>query len=292
MREQTEETGVARRPREDVEVVQPNVADMATRPFEMQMHELIPRMELARKLRRQVKLFKTELREQALGDPASMVFHKPGTDENGKKVEIIGPSVRMAEIAARLFGNLDVGPPVFTQHEGLVVATVRVLDLETNVSEVGTSSTSLVARSGRRMPPHVIANLTLATGAKAFRNAITKIIGKATLDDLVGPCLDAAEKVEQDKLDAEKKGGKSGALWTKYVVGWAKVHITEADLLRACGIESGQQATAQHFTRLNGAQQAVKEGTPARVALGLEGEEPPSDDRADDFFNQQDQHGG
>ena len=288
MREQTEETGVARRPREDVEVVQANVADMATRPFEMQMHELIPRMELARKLRRQVKTFKADLREQALGDPASMVFHKPGTDETGKKVEIIGPSVRMAEIAARLFGNLDVGPPVFTQHEGLVIATVRVLDLETNVSEVGTSSTSLVARSGRRMPPTVVANLTLATGAKAFRNAITKIIGKAMFDDLVGPCLDAAEKVEQDKLDAEKKGGKSGALWGKHVAGWAKVQISEGDLLKACGIESPQQATAQHLTRLNAAVQTVKEGTHPRIALGLDSEEPTGDDKqSDDFFNQQ-----
>lgn len=284
------EASMARREREreDIEVVQPTVTDMATRPIELQMHELIPRMELARKLPRKTITFKTHLREESLGDPGVMVFRKPGKDESGRDIEIIGPSVRMAEIAARLFSNLDVGPPIFTHQEGMVTATVRVLDLESNVSEVGTSTTSLVKRDGRtRMPAFVVANLTMATASKAFRNAVTKIVGKSVLDDLVGPCLEAAEKAEQSKLDAEKTSDNSGQLWAKHVAGWARAKISEADLLKACGIESPSQVTGKHIARLNTALQSVKEGIAPRVALGLESEYEATPPGVDDYFAQQ-----
>lgn len=258
----------------------------------MEMHELIPRMELARRLPRSPEAFAVRLRKEAItNEPGSMVFRKPGKDDKGRPITLMGPSIRMTEIAARLFGNLDVGAPVTIYQESMVSVTVRVLDLETNVSECGVSTTSLVASSGRLMPPHVRANLALATAAKAFRNAVTKIIGKAMLDELVGPCLHAAEQRHQAEIDAEKKAGNSGDKWRRFVEGWAKVKITEAELLAACKVTTASEVTAAHFTSLAAAwTTATKEGIPPRVALGLEdeGTAPAATGSAvDGFFDQQ-----
>jgi len=257
-------------------VVQPPSA-VAT----FQQHALVPRIQLARAFPREMHEFRDRLRTEVTTAPEGMVFWKPQTGAGNWKVvkgqqreHLIGPSVRMAEVAARLFTNLDVGEPKIEEHDGRVTATVAALDLESNVSQVGTSTTSLVDSKGRRMSAAVVSNLISATASKAKRGAIFSIIGKALFDELVDVCLNAEQRKLEATMAEEKQSGRSGTLWAKHVAGWAKKSITETDLLKACGVTSSDLVTPAMFVSLNASVQSVKEGIPPRVALGLDAPEP------------------
>lgn len=263
----------------DPEVLQPTVGGPPTLGT-MEMHELIPRMELARRLPRSPTLFARRLKEEVLIDPGPMVYHKPGSDENGKPVELIGPSVRMAEIAGRLFGNLDISAPAITEGEGRVTAVVRVLDLESNYCVPGTSSVSLVTKGGRRMPPHVVSNLVLAAASKALRNAIEKVVGKHVLKEMVELCLEAQTQAAKTEIN---KGGKE-KWWAGEVATWNKLGVSEADLFAALNAKDLASVTPEHSTRLRSCMTTIKqEGMSARVVLGLEQEESAPPPAADDF---------
>jgi hypothetical protein len=256
---------VARRQPEAVQPVASAPAAVAT----MEMHALIPRMELARRLPRSPTAFLQRLGAEVLLDPGPMVYHKPGKDEDGQDIELVGPSVRMAEIAGRLFGNLDVSEPKIVEVEGEVTATVLAMDLETNYRAPGTASKSLVTRNGRRMPPFVVSNLRLAAASIAFRNAIEKIIGKHVLREMVQLCL--AEQMKRAEAEM-KKGGKE-QWWAGELKTWAKFEITEADLFTALGVKSLAEVTPKHSAKLTGCMATIKqEQTTPRVALGLDAE--------------------
>lgn len=241
-------------------------------PAIVQQHPLLPRFQLARMFPRDVAVFTERLRMEATAEPVGLWYRKP---QGGGFV--IGPSVRMSEIGARLFGNLYLSEPKIDERDGRVTVTVEALDLETNVSVPGVGSNSLVGKDGKRMSADVISNLIAGATAKAKRNAIFGIIGKATFDDLVGPCMAAAEKRTAENLEAERKAGKAGDLWRKAVAAWAKAKITEAELLRAAGAARPDDVTPEAHNNLIAAWNAVTtEGVAPRVALGLDREEPTS----------------
>jgi hypothetical protein len=127
------------------------------------------------------------------------------------------------------------------------------------------------------MSADVVSNLVAAAAAKAKRNAIFSIIGKGVFDELVGACLAAeggAHRRPSATLNA--RSGRTGALWAKHVAGWAKAGMREADLLRACQARTPEDVTPAMLARLNAAVQTVREGTPARAALGLDDNTAPS----------------
>ena len=270
--------------RRDDAASQPVVqAPSAQAQLAMHQSPLIPRIQLARVFPRDVESFRGRLRDEVIAAPTGMVYRKP----QGKD-HLIGPSVRMAEIAARLFANLHISEPKIDEHDGRVTVTVEALDLETNVSVPGVASNSLVGSGGRRMRADIVSNLIAAAAAKAKRNAVFGIVGKSVFDDLVGAAMAAQEKLAAAAQVTEQKSGRPGELWAKHVAGWAKAGITEMELLRACGVAGPSEVTPKMFADLAASVQAVKEGTPARVALGLDlAEPPPSAGDVEEFFDQQ-----
>lgn len=269
--------------RDTPEIMQPAVANAAPQATALEMHELIPRMELARRLPRSPALFSQRLQAEVLIDPGPMVYHKPGKDEDGRDIELIGPSVRMAEIAGRLFGNLEISEPTITESDGRVVAVVRVLDLESNYRVPGTSAVSLITRSGKRMSPHVVSNLVLAAASKALRNAIEKVVGKHVLKEMVELCL---KKQTEVAAAAIKKNGKA-AWWAGETATWAKLGVSEADLFVALGVTDLAGVTPEHSSKLRAVMTTIKqERVDPRVALGLDRDDAPTPAASedDDFF--------
>lgn len=264
--------------RESVEVARPVVQPPSSQAMALSNNPLVPRIQLAKMYPRDIAEFKLALREEATSDPAGMVYRKPQGDGH-----LLGPSVRLAEIAQRNFGNVDIGPPEIDVADDYVTVTVRALDLQSNVSINAMASGSLLDRNGRPVRADVRSNLIAAAAAKARRNAVFQIIGKAVFDDLVKACLAAEERIIVAQQQAEKSGGKAGALWAKHVAGWAKLGISEVELLRSCEAASPADVTAKMLTGLNTALQSVKEGMGARVALGLETNEPPAGEERDDI---------
>jgi hypothetical protein len=272
--------------RETVEVARPVVQPPSSQAMALSNNPLVPRIQLAKMYPREIAVFKAALRDEATSDPAGMVYRKPQSDGH-----LLGPSVRLAEIAQRHFGNIDVGPPDIDVADDYVTVTVRALDLQSNVSITGMASGSLCDKWGKPVRADVRSNLIAAAAAKARRNAVFQLIGKAVFDELVKACLAAEERIITTQQQTEKTSGKAGALWAKHVAGWAKIGISEVDLLRACEAATPADITAKMLAHLNTALQSVKEGIQARIALGLDtGEQArePGEDPIESFLDRKD----
>lgn len=222
---------------------------------------LLPRIHLAMMFPRTIAEFETRLRTEVLASPEGMVYAKPqGRDK------LRGPSIRMAEIAARLFRNLHVGEARVEERDNRVTATVEALDLESNCSAHGTATTSLIGQDGKRMRSDVVSNLISATASRATRNAIQTVIGRAVFDKLVRECLDLERKKAADMTPERRKKE-----WDKAVQWWTKAGIGEADLLKFCQANSPADVTPEALVDLRAACVAVqKEGIAPRVALGFD----------------------
>lgn len=245
---------------------------------------LLPRIHLAMLFPRDADAFPEILREAVLRSPAGMVYKKP----QGKD-RILGPSIRMAEIAAAKFRNLWTSNPTIDERDNRVTVTVEVLDLESNVSAPGTATTSLVGAEKRRMREDIVSNLVTATVSKAKRNAIIAIIGRVHFDELVGPCMKAEADRAAGELQREKSDGKSGEKWSRCVAAWAGRGVSEKDLLQSCRVAAAAEVGPEHFADLAAAwTSVVKENVPARVALGLvaNDSEDPSPSAIDEFFGE------
>jgi hypothetical protein len=108
----------------------------------------------------------------------------------GKGV-VRGPSIRLVEIAANCWGNLEIdfGEPVVGDKS--VTVTAYAYDLEKNIRQPGIASTSILYKDGGRYPQHMIETIVNATASKARRNAILAVIPRAYINTL----LEAAKKV-------------------------------------------------------------------------------------------------
>lgn len=245
---------------------------------------LLPRIHLAMLFPRDADAFPEILREAVLRSPAGMVYKKP----QGKD-RILGPSIRMAEVAAAKYRNLWTSNPTIDERDNRVTVTVEVLDLESNVSAPGTATTSLVGADKRRMREDIVSNLVTATVSKAKRNAIIAIIGRVHFDELVGPCMKAEADRAAGELQREKSDGKSGEKWSRCVAAWAGRGVSEKDLLQSCRVAAAAEVGPEHFADLAAAwTSVVKENVPARVALGLvaNDSEDPSPSAIDEFFGE------
>src|SRR5690606_216471 len=102
---------------------QPVVQPPSAHPPALQQSPLLPRFQLARMFPRDVAVFTERLRVEALAEPRGLVYRKP---QGGGHVT--GPSVRLAEVGARLFGNLHIAEPVIEERDARVTVTVEALD--------------------------------------------------------------------------------------------------------------------------------------------------------------------
>lgn len=222
---------------------------------------LLPRIHLAMMFPRDVAAFDAAFRAEVLRAPEGMVYAKPQGNE-----KLRGPSIRMAEVAVRNFRNLWISEPRIEERDSRVTVTVEVLDLESNCSQPGTASTSLVGKDRKRLREDIVSNLVSATVAKAKRNAIIAIIGRTFFDTLVGLCV-----VEERKRAREWSPEQRLKEWAKAAAWWtAKAGVGEAELLRFCRANSPAEVASEALIELREAHAAVQQGVPARVALGLE----------------------
>lgn len=225
---------------------------------------LLPRIHMALMFPRDLVRFESEFRKEVLASPEGMVYAKP---QGGEKLR--GPGIRMAEVAVRHFRNIWISEPKIEERDNRVTITVEALDLETNVSEPGTASTSLVGKDRKRMRDDIVSNLVSATTSRAKRNAILALLGRGYFDRLVKEVL-----AQESKRAASRSPEEKSSDWEKAVKWWSAKGITEADLLRFCRAHSPAAVTPEAFVDLRNACAAVsKEGIPPRFALGLDDQE-------------------
>jgi hypothetical protein len=97
---------------------------------------------------------------------------------------LMGPSVRLAEICASAYGNLQVGARVMDAEEKEVVAQGAAWDMERNLRATIEVRRRITDRSGKRFNDDMITVTGAAASSIALRNAIFRVIPRAYVDTI------------------------------------------------------------------------------------------------------------
>lgn len=117
----------------------------------------------------------------------SCFYVLPRKDKNGVKVEIKGPSIRLAEIMANAWGNLHAATRIVENDGKHITAEGVAWDLQSNVKMAMQNKVSIIfgqkdGKGGYTANADMQTMLSNAASAKAMRNAIFKVIPKALVN--------------------------------------------------------------------------------------------------------------
>jgi hypothetical protein len=156
----------------------------------MEESEIMMQIKTARSYPRSLAQFKKEASEMIMmdeGTAKSCIYSRPVGD--GKIAE--GKSIRMAEIVASCYGNIRAKTIITEMKPRYVKAVGFVLDLEKNIGFSAECVESTVKRDGTPMSERMRVVVAKAAAAKAFRDAIFKIVPVG----ICKPLEDLAKKV-------------------------------------------------------------------------------------------------
>lgn len=215
------------------------------------------RIATAKQWPRSISTFKSEaktLLHEDIETARSAEYSKP---VGGGKVT--GPSVRLAEIAALCWRNIEVeiSDPVITENS--VTVQAFAWDMERNIRMPGMATTSILTKEGKRYVQHMVETATIATAAKARRNAILSVIPRAYINDLLEIAKEVSkanrpplEKVRQDMLAY-----------------FERTHRVNSDQVFAyLDIKGTDEVTYDHLDELRTVMEAIKEGESPEVYFG------------------------
>ena len=181
-------------------------------------------------------------------------------NKNGADEIIEGPSVRLAEIVAASWGNLRVASQIIANDGRTITARGVCHDLETNVAVSSEVQSRICTKEGKTYSEDMQIVTGNAAGAKAFRNAVFKVVPKATISRALKEIKEAA-KGDATKLEETKQ---------KMVRYFATIGVTEPMLLAYLEVESLDDITGDMVVELRGAKNAIKEGTATAKELFIE----------------------
>jgi hypothetical protein len=156
----------------------------------MEESEIMMQIKTARTYPRSLAQFKKEASEMIMmdeGTAKSCIYSRPVGD--GKVAE--GKSIRMAEIVASCYGNIRAKTIITEMKPRYVKAVGFVMDLEKNIGFSAECVESTVKRDGSPMSERMRVVIAKAAAAKAFRDAIFKIVPVG----ICKPLEDLAKKV-------------------------------------------------------------------------------------------------
>lgn len=212
------------------------------------------RITTARSFPRKISRFKSEaiaLLQEDLETAASAEYAKP---VGGGTVK--GPSVRLAELAAMCWGNLEltVDEPIIGEKNVTVIA--KAWDLERNYSAPGMATTSILNRQGQRYAAHMVETAALATASKARRNAILAVIPKSYIADLLKAAKEVTSK-HKEPLDVTR---------TKMLDFFARTYKVQPEQVFAfLEVGGSDDIKEDQIDELRAVVTAIKEGEPVDV---------------------------
>jgi hypothetical protein len=163
---------------------------------------------------------------------------------------IEGPSVRLCEIAARHWGNLRCGSRVVDVGDTLVTSQGYAWDLETNYVVYQERQRRITTKEGSRFNDDMIVTTANAAASIAFREAVTKTIGKTQLDKIWREC----------KRVSVGETMSMGDRWQKWVGFMAKASVDEPQILKALGRSSVADIVPEDLVTLQGFVTSIRDG--------------------------------
>lgn len=136
---------------------------------------------------------KTVCENKRVAEAAEYIFPRAGQ-------EIVGPSIRLAEVVAQAWGNIDYGIIELTNENGLSEMMAYAWDLQTNVRRqmIFTVKHERDTRSGKRKltDNHDIYELTANMGSRRVRACILGVIPSFVVDEALETC----KKTREDNI--------------------------------------------------------------------------------------------
>jgi hypothetical protein len=212
------------------------------------------RIATARSFPRSITLFKAEasdLLKTDIDTARSAEYAKP---VGGGKVT--GPSIRLAELVAMCWQNLDitVEEPIVT--EKTVSAKAAAWDLQRNLRQEAVVSVSILTKNGGRYPQHLIETAGMACQAKARRNAILQVIPRAYVNDL----LEVAREVTKGKQEPlEVLRGKMIDYFGR------SYKVSPEQICETLGVAGVDDIVQKHLDELRLIANGLKEGEPVEA---------------------------
>jgi hypothetical protein len=112
----------------------------------------------------------------------SCFYCLPRTDKAGKKTEIKGASIRLAEIALSCWGNMHAATRIIENDGKTITAQAVAWDLQSNVKITTEIKRSILTRDGKLYNQDMQVMTGNAASSIALRNAILKVVPKALID--------------------------------------------------------------------------------------------------------------
>lgn len=247
----------------DIDVLPAGALDAMTRG------EIDIQIATAKRYPRNIPSIKSRLREMATLDAETAeecVYRLPSRKnrdgEEGKPIE--GPSIRLAEIAVAVWGNIRAATRITSMGERTVVAQAVVIDLETNVAMTVEAQRSIVNRYGKRYGDDMINVTAAAAQSIALRNAVFKVVPKAIVKPVADECKRFAV-AEQERREAEeaaaRKSGKSNVDSRKAAVQYfVGLGASEDEALGLVGAKSVDDLTPNNVVALRQIAGSIQRG--------------------------------
>ncbi len=212
--------------------------------------EVESQLDAAHRYPRKIKTFLDEANAMVSRsvDVATMCFYSIPRD--GK--QIMGPSVRLAEIAASAYGNLHVGARPLEVGEADTVCTAQGVawDLQKNLRVTVEKTRRITGRSGNRYSDDMIITTQNAAASIALRDAIFRVIPRAYIDEIY----------QRAKAVAVGSAKAIGERRTKAIDALTKMGATQERILAALGRAEVEAITIEDIERLLGNFTAIKDG--------------------------------
>ena len=195
-----------------------------------------------------------------LADKAEYQYQR-GKDESGKPNYVTGASIKLAEVMAQNWGNIDFGINELENNDGRSKVEAYCVDLETNTSRRVTYEVPhlRVTKTGsyKLTDPRDIYEMIANRGARLLRGCILGIIPGDVQEAALAACKETTKKLTQ----AEEQKGKEAFLREikKMIAAFAKLNVTQEQLEQVLG-KPAATWTAEDLERIRPIGTSIKDG--------------------------------
>jgi len=168
--------------------------------------------------------------------------------------QIRGASVHLARIIAQFYGNLRVQVVAGDIAAATVNAKAIAFDLESNYAVEAEVTRKITDKMGKRYNEDMINTTMQAAMAIAERNAITKVIPQAIVDEVYDAAM---KKLTGDLSDEQKLIAKRKETIDYFLKMYS---ANETDVLTYLGKQTTAQITPDDIVTLRGIVQSLKDG--------------------------------
>lgn len=230
----------------DLEIIQPDAVIAINRA------ETESQIDIAKRYPRDLEKAKKNFLLMATVDEetAKKCFYRKPVDNNGTLAE--GPSIRLAEIAVNVYGNIRYGARMVEESEKWIKVQGMCIDLENNLAYTADVSRSIYSEKGKyRFSQNLIQTTIKAAMAIALRDAVFKVVPLGYF------------KSELDKIKALATGRGGNIPLEKRVENaftyFKKQGVTENQIFELLKVRTKDEINEDHLETLVGLRTGIED---------------------------------